>query len=410
MTETRVEKHVLRKSSPYYAMFKSYCHLSKNLYNQALYLLRQEYFTSRKILGYPYLDKILKVNVRYPDYRNMPTAQCAQQTIKKAVSNFKAFKAALWEYHKHPEFFTGKPKPPKYLDKDGHSGLVLTNQTCKYRDGSIYFPKCFDGFTLKPVFSPEYKFQQVQARYENGQIILEVIYKVSIPEPMLLNDRIIGIDIGVNNLACVANNFGAEGFIVNGRPLKSINQYYNKRLSEMKSVLKVCNDTYASNRTRKLSVKRGAKIRNYMHKSTRYIIDWCLAHDVTRIVIGHTKGWKQNVDFGIPNKWVSERLNQNFVSIPMNQFIDMLCYKAKDKGITVDIVEESYTSGTSAVDDEEPISAFYDKSRRVSRGMFITNNKQAINADLNAAYQIIRKAVPIKWRRGWVLQPVLLSF
>ena len=148
--------------------------------------------------------------------------------------------------------------------------------------------------------------------------------------------------------------------------------------------------------------RRDAKISDYLHKASRYIIDYCLEHDIHTIVIGKNKEWKQN-------SRMSKKVNQHFVQIPFARFIEMIQYKAEEYGIAVILTEESYTSGTSFIDNEEPVKENYNKARRVYRGLFVTNQGVQINADLNGAYQILKKAFPIKWDRGCVLHPIVVS-
>ena len=140
---SRVEKHLLRPSSPYYSMLSEYCHLAKNLYNQANYLIRDAFIKDGKWLRYNELDKQLKRNTEYPDYRAMPTAQSAQQVLRLLDKNWKSFFSAIKDWKKNKEKYLGRPKLPKYKAKDGRSILILTNQNCKYIDGKIRFPKSF---------------------------------------------------------------------------------------------------------------------------------------------------------------------------------------------------------------------------------------------------------------------------
>ena len=161
-----------------------------------------------------------------------------------------------------------------------------------------------------------------------------------------------------------------------------------------------------SSRMDKLTEKRDRKINDYLHKASRKIIDYCLENDITKIVIGKNKNWKQDVRL---NKKFHKKDRQTFVQIPFARFIEMIQYKAEEQGITVKLTEESYTSGTSFIDNEEPIKKNYNKSRRVYRGLFISNTGIKINADLNGAYQILKKVVPIKWDRGFVLNPFVVN-
>ena len=156
----------------------------------------------------------------------------------------------------------------------------------------------------------------------------------------------------------------------------------------------------------KLTEKRDRKINDYLHKASRKIIDYCLENDITQIVIGKNKNWKQDVRL---NKKFHKKDRQTFVQIPFSRFIELIQYKAEEHGITVKLTEESYTSCTSFIDNEAPIKKNYNKSRRVYRGLFISNKGIKINADLNGAYQILKKVVPIKWDRGFVLNPFVVN-
>lgn len=106
---------------------------------------------------------------------------------------------------------------------------------------------------------------------------------------------------------------------------------------------------------------------------------------------------------------IGRKNNQNFVQIPFARFIEMIQYKASECGIAVILTEESYTSGTSFIDNELPEKGNYDKSRRIKRGLLKSKNGILINADLNGAYQIMKKVVPMKWDRGCVLHPFVVN-
>ena len=405
MTELRAERHVIKHSDPMYSLIKNFCRASKNLYNQANYLVRQTFLKENIWLRYETLDKQLKRNLEYPDYKSMPTAQSAQQTLRMLDSSWKSFFKAIKDWKKQPEKYLGRPKLPKYLKKDGYYVLTLTNQNCHIKDELLQFPKAFEGFTIKPVFLSDKRFvsfQQVRFLPENDHITAELVYKVEVPDEKPDNGRYISIDIGVNNLAAVANNWDGQPFIMNGKPLKSINQYANKERAYCQSVLKKTNNRYTSKRLDKIMAKRSRKINDYLHKASKQIIRYCILNDVSRIVIGKIKNWKQESD-------LSKTVNQNFVQIPFARFIEMLEYKAKEHGITVILTEESYTSGTSFIDNEEPVKKYYNNDRRVHRGLFVSNKGILINADINGAFQIMKKVIPIKWDRGCVLHPFIVT-
>lgn len=402
--DLRTEKHVIRKSHPGYGLLMDFCRRSKSLYNHANYLVRQRFIKEDVWLRYEKLDKLLKQDKEHPDYRNMPTAQSAQQVLRLLDSNWKSFFAAIKDWKEHPEKYLGRPKIPGYLKKDGYQCVILTNQNCRIKNGALEFPKAFERFSISPRFLSDERFlsfQQVRILPGKDCVTVELVYKIRLDDIKDYNGRCISIDIGVNNLAAVVNNWGDRPFVINGRPLKSMNQFMNKEKACYQSILKTVNGKDMSGRIRRLLRKREHKINDYLHKASRYIIDYCLSNDVTLIIIGKNKNWKQECDLG-------NRVNQNFIQIPFDRFITMLEYKAKEHGITVVTTEESYTSGTSFIDDEEPVKKYYNKKRRVHRGLFVSDKGIMINADVNGAYQIMKKVIPIKWDRGCVLHPVIV--
>ena len=402
---SRTEKHIIKSSDNYFSLILSFCRQSKNLYNHANYLIRQEFTKNKKLIKYSDLDKILKADEEYLDYQNMPTAQSAQQILRLLDKNWKAFMVSIKDWSKHKEKYSGRPKLPNYLKKNSNYILILTNQNCQLKNGKIHFPKVFQGFTIKPKFTDKenfVSFQQVRLIPHKNRIVAEVVYNMEILEIKADNQRYIGIDIGVNNLATVCNSICDKAFIINGKPLKSINQYYNKRISHYREITKRMNKADYSKRMDRLTEKRNSKIDDYLHKASRYIINYCLKNDIHTIVIGKNKEWKRNSK-------LSKRVNQNFVQIPFARLIEMIRYKAEEKGIAVILTEESYTSGTSFIDNEPPTKENYNKARRIHRGLFVSNSGIKINADLNGAYQILRKVVPIKWDRGCVLHPFVVN-
>ena len=314
----------------------------------------------------------------------MPTAQTAQQTLRVLTKNWKSYFEAKKEYRLHPEDFTGEPRIPGYkpLGDTGYFSVYMTNQNCKLKDGHIKFPKVFNNFEVKTNVTSG--FQQLRFKYDGNKIKIEVVYKIPDVINFVNTDVIAGCDLGINNLATIGLSNGGDGLIINGRPIKSINHLYNKELAQKKSILEHMNNRKKSNAITTLTRKRNHKITDYMHKASRLVVDYCVENNVGTLIVGENKGWKQNIN-------LSYRVNQNFVQIPFNQFKGMLEYKAADVGIKVVFVEESYTSGTSFFDRELPLEEFYNKSRRQFRGLFKTNRGDLVNADYNAALQIIKK-------------------
>ena len=305
---------------------------------------------------------------------------CSQQIIQILCRNWKAYYQSIKDYQKNPNKYLGKPRPPKYLDKEqGRFWLVLTNQNVKAVDNRLQLPKVFDGLKIR---TDKENIQQVRLITRNKKTVVEIIYRVEEKSQKSLNNKYMGIDIGVNNLVTITFTTKKHPLIINGRPLKSINQYYNKKMAKLKSESP---SNYRTNAMCKLTEKRNQKVKDYLHKASKKIVDLAEANDISKIVIGNNKGWKQEVEMG-------KKTNQNFVSIPFEILIQQITYKATLLGIQVEVVEESYTSGTSYVDNEEPIKANYDKKRRKKRGLFVSSKGIEINADVNGSYQIMKKA------------------
>lgn len=237
---------------------------------------------------------------------------------------------------------------------------------------------------------------QVRIVPRKGFYVVEVVYEQELQQVNVNPAYYAGIDIGMNNLAALTSNKpGFQPVLVNGRPVKSVNQYYNKRKAELQKQL---GTTDTTKRMERLTNKRNRRIDQYMHEASRWIIDHLVKEEIGILVIGKNDGWKQNSDMG-------KRTNQNFVSIPHARFIQMLSYKAELVGITVKLTEESYTSKASFLDlDPLPVRKPNDKikhtfsGKRVKRGLYRTADGREINADCNGSYNIIRKVAPDAFR------------
>lgn len=408
MIVTRVEKHILKQNNEYYSLIDDFCLKAKNLYNHANYIIRQEFCSSHKWIRYSDLDSILKKDKDYPDYANMPTAQSAQQILRLLDKNWTSFFKSIKDWFKHKDKYLGRPKLPKYKSKNGREILILTNQNVKLKGDILHFPKTFNKFTIEPQFiniSDFVSFQQVRFLPRNKHIVIEIVYNIEVPDLVNDNGRYLSIDIGVDNLSTITNNFNEAPVIVNGKGLKSMNQYYNKSLAHYKSITKMLNKQDYSNRQNKLTIKRNAKMTDYLHKTSRFIVDYAKQHSVSVIVIGHNKEWKHN-------SVLSKKVNQHFVQIPFNTLIKQIQYKAEEFSIKVILVEESYTSGTSFLDNELPTKENYNKSRRKHRGLFKSNNGILINADVNGAFQILKKVFSNAYANGIeavVFQPIKVN-
>ena len=397
MIVQRTEKHVIKKDHHYHSMFCEFTRQSKNLYNHANYLVRKEFIENNKWLRYQDLDKLLKKDITYPDYKNMPTAQCAQQTLQLLDRSRKSFFNSVKDWSVRKDKYSGKPKLPKYKRKDGQFMLVLTGQQVKQKNNLLKFPKSFHNFTITShctSLSNFEKINQVRIIPHNRIFCVEIVYSISIRDTLLQdNGRHMSIDLGLDNLATIVTNTGLQPILVNCKGLKSINQYYNKTRAYYQSIAKQMNDKFYTNRLYRLTQKRNFKIEDALHKISKFIVDTALEHKITMIVIGNNKDWKQSISLG-------KRTNQSFVQISHQNLIEKIVYKSRTHGISVVLTEESYTSGTSFLDSELPTKENYNKKRRKYRGLFMSNSGVLINADVHAAYQIMKKVFPNEFSDG----------
>lgn len=246
MNIQQVEKHIIKKSHPYYSMFCEFTHQSKNLYNHANYLVRKDFIETGKWLRYHALDKILRKDIEYPDYKNMPTAQSAQQTLRLLDDNWRSFFKSIKDWSKNKGKYSGKPKLPKYKSKDGRLVLTLTNQQIKQNENLISFPKSFCGFTIKSrcvTLSNFEKLNQIRIIPQNQVFCIEIVYSIFIEDTVIQDNwQYMSIDLGLDNLAAIVTNTGLKPILINGKGLKSNNQYYNKKKAYYQSIAKQMNE------------------------------------------------------------------------------------------------------------------------------------------------------------------------
>ena len=386
MKKQRVEKHIIKENNEYYEMLDGFCYKSKNLYNFANYHIRKQFIDTRKWLRYYDLDKLMKQSEMDFDYRSLPVIQSSQQCLKLLDKNWKSFFKTIKDWNKNKSKYNGRPKLPKYLPKNGRNLIILTNQNCKIKDGVLKFPKTFNNFTLKTQVNSN-DLQQVRILPRNKHIVIEIIYNKQVKDLKKDNQKYVSIDIGLDNLLTLTSNTLNKPMIINGRILKSENKYYNKQISYYREIAKRLNGLDYTNRMNKLTIKRNNKTTNLIHKASRKVVEYTLSCDANTIVIGNNKDWKRNSN-------MSKQVNQSFVGIPHKKLIEQIIYKAEDYGINVILTEESYTSGTSFLDNELPTKSNYNKDRRIKRGLFKSNSGKLINADVNASYQILKKVFP----------------
>jgi putative transposase len=329
-------------------MFKTideYCFKSKNLYNYATYLVRQKFITNGSWLRYSKLDPILQKEDVYKECGSQ-AAQIISLTIDDV---WKSYFKSIKDWKKHPEKYLGMPRLPKYKKKDGRFIYSLKNIQYKIdENGFVYFSfKPFKKFNnlFKANASVGNKLNRFNFVPCGSHYVMNILYEIEVPDTVEESKQIIGIDLGVDNLATISNNIGVQPIIINGRPIKSINQYYNKKLALLRSeVKKKCNKDWSKS-LQKVSDKRNRKVNYYLHKASKKVINYCLENQIDTIVIGLNKTWKQEAD-------MIKKNNQKFVYIPYDKLIKLISYKGENVGIKVITNGESYTSGTSFLDRE----------------------------------------------------------
>ena len=372
-----VERHIIKPKHKHYNELDNLCWLSKNLYNSTLYNVRQYYFENKKLLKYQVINKMY-VDTDNQDYRALP-AKVSQHTQMLVEHNFKSF-FGLLKLKGKGEY--SKPvKIPKYLNKK------TGRQVVHYDKGAISFKEqgyiklSKTNIKVKTKLTKD-KVQFVRIAPKNNYIVIEIGYNIKEQEQKL-NDNVLAIDIGVNNIAsCVTTN--GEKFLINGKPLKYINHNYNKRIADIQSKLKVTHNKNKSRYKSNITNKRNNRINDYLHKITTYIVNQAVSNDITTIVVGYNKEWKQDTNMSKSN-------NQNFVNIPFYTFVGMLEYKSKLKGIAFKTITEEYTSKCSFIDEEEIGKHTEYSGKRINRNFFRSKEGILINADINGAYNILKK-------------------
>jgi putative transposase len=392
MKVTRTEQIYIRDNETISLM----CHLSKNLFNQTNYILRQQFMKGGTMSSYSDLVKqfqVLDENDENNNYQKLP-AQTAQWTIKKVKQAWSSFFKATRTWKKHPERFTGMPKPPKYKNKSGEFMLIFTNQQCKIEDGILKFPKIMKNLEVKTRLE-NVNLREVRIIPVGVGYSVEIVYEKEIADIAKREPRrIMGIDIGVRNIVTIGDSISKEGIAVRGGVLKSINQFFNKEYARLRSISdRQIGSKQLTNREKRLFQKRNRKVKDVMHKLSKVIIQYAKSKNIDTIIIGHNNGWKQSADIG-------KRNNQNFVQLPFNTLINQIRYKAEEIGINVIVQDESHTSKCSFLDDESIEHHETYVGKRIKRGVFKSAKGTLIHADLQAVYNIIRKAVPEAFADG----------
>ena len=417
-----VEQHIIKQSNSNYKKLEQLTMLSSNLYNAAIFTIRQHYFNRKgkqyiedicsnvdyDYVNYYELNKVFKLT-NQKDYRSLPS-NVSQEVLKQVDLTFKSFFKLL--KLKQSNKYNKPVKLPHYKKKNSKNLIVFNCSTLSKTDTSFRIPKT--DIIIDNIIHLN-TAKQIRIIPKLNYFVLEVVYEANEDKTKPDNNRYLSIDMGVNNLAACTSNV-INSFIINGRPIKSINQYYNKKSSKLQSNLELINKTKTSKKLRQLSLKRNNKIKWYLHHSSKYIIDICVQNNINTIIIGKNDGWKQNINIGVKN-------NQTFVSIPFNILVQQIKYKGKLKGINIIEQEESYTSKVSFLDDDfipvygKSDNKFNPSGKRINRGLYQTKENHYINADINGSLNILRKYLNVasnfiigERSRGFVVNPYIITF
>jgi len=384
-----VQKQQLRDlTKQEFVALKMLTRLAKNMYNVGLYNIRQHYFTNKTFLYYKENNQASKNNENY----KLLNTDVAQQILKKVEENFKSFFGLL----KNPG---QKARIPKYLEKDSYFELSFPRVKLQ-DDGTFFLP-------MSPAFKKQFgkikiKFPtnldikkiaeiRIQPKYDANYFEIEYVYYVNKDKINLDYSKAIVLDFGINNLAACVTTDGAS-FLIDGKPLKSKNHWYNKQNAKLQSIKDVQKLTFLTKKQRRLLIYRNNFVNDYLNKATRYLVSYCIKHDIGTMIIGYNKHWKKEINIGGVN-------NQNFVQIPHGKFKDKLKSMCERYGIVFFEQEESYTSKASFVDgdilpvykeNDECIYTF--SGNRKKRGLYQTKKGTLLNADSNGAANILRKS------------------
>lgn len=379
-----VEQHIIHKGDSRYAAIDQAAFASKNLYNLANYHMRQSFIHTGKYMEYAEVYHLVKQS---DAYKALPR-KVSNDVLRLLGKNWKAYRKALAAWYEDPSAFLGRPCLPKYKDKQHGRNILI------YDIQALSKPALREGVIAPSqleitVPTKQHNVKQVRIVPRHGYYVVEVVYERPEKPAQVNPDLVAGIDIGLNDLATLTSNQpGFTPLLINGRPLKSINQYYNKRKAALESkLMKMDARRRTSHQIERLTNKRTRRINHYLHTQSHRIIEHLVEEGIGTLVIGKNDGWKQEANMG-------KRNNQQFVQIPHARFIDMLTYKAELVGIRVILQEESHTSKCSFLDNEPICHQAHYVGKRVKRGLFRTATGRRINADVNGSYNIIRKAIP----------------
>ena len=384
MYEYNIIKLKIKPTNEHYTTLNNLTYKANNLYNHANFIIRQNFLNNKKSKGkFINTSKLTKMYCKAKNtgkeklshpYYALPV-QTSVVLLRTLEQNWKSFFALC----KNKDL-KARPKPPKYKPKGDRYTYSFTKQQLKRNiDHVVILPQLLN----IELDIPSKNLQQIEVKPKQGYLLLNVIYREEVedklPNEVPLNN-IMGIDLGLNNLAAITFTNTVNSYLINGKGLKSKNIYFNYKIAKLQSVTKKRNNRYTSKQIKALYEKRDNCMMDYLHKASKKIVELAVENNVDTVVIGHNINQKQNSKL------------KNFVQIPIFKIYPLLRYKLNKEGIHLVEVEESYTSGTSYLDKEQPLQTNYQPTRRTKRGLLVSNQGIKINADINGSKQIIKKA------------------
>ena len=407
-----VKQQVKHLSKEDYKSLKELCHVAKNLTNEAIYNVRQHYFKEGKYLSYHQNYSLLKSS---PNYKTL-NSNMAEQILREVDGSFKSF-FGLLKLAKKGEYSFKDCKLPNYLPKDGYTtliiGFVRLNGNKLVLPYSNNFRKDHDPveITIPPILVDR-KIKEIRIIPKSKARFFEIqyIYEAECIQRNLNPNNALALDLGVNNLVTAVSNSG-RSFIIDGKRLKSINQWFNKKNARLQSIKdKQHFGKVTTNRQKVIARDRNNKVNDYMNKAARIIINYCIENDIGTLVVGYNETFQRESRLGKNN-------NQNFVNIPFGRLLKKFEYLCELNGIVFVKQEEAYTSKSSFWDKDEipkynadTLTKYNFSGMRIQRGLYKTASGYIFNADVNGALNIMRKSnvvdMNILYTRGEVDTPI----
>jgi len=407
-----VKQQVKHLSKEEYLTIRTLCHVAKNLTNEAIYNVRQYYFTEGKFLKYEKNYTLLKNSSNYKALNS----NMAQQILKEIEGSFKSF-FGLMKLAKQGKYAFKDCRLPRYLPKDGYTTLVIGFVRLKGNKLILPYSNSFKKthkpveITIPPVLlDKKVKEIRIIPKADARFFEIQYIYEAECVQRNLNKNNVLALDLGINNLVTAVSSNG-KSFIVDGKRLKSINQWFNKENARLQSIKdKQHLGKKTTNRQKTIVRNRNNKVNDYLNKAARKVVDYCIANDIGTLVVGYNETFQRGSNIGKQN-------NQNFVNIPYGLLRNKLEYLCELNNIVFVKQEEAYTSKASFWDkDEMPVynadnpTEYQFSGTRVHRGLYKTANGKTFNADINGALNIMRKSsvvdMNILYGRGEVDTPV----